>query len=243
VLPSISGLDPEQAWSLSHDLPYDIDISWSNADETGYYDIIFRRRSTKGARAVHKANYYSPADSKPLTAYANDPQHENCNSQLIVQLRRSLKERLPDYMVPSAFVFIDSLPLTSSGKIDRLALPAPLNGDRLGVDADYLEPQTEMEQTIAAIWQQVLRIERVGIRDNFFDLGGHSLLAIQIMNRINQTFLLDLPMRVIFEESTIASLALRIEESFIEKLEATANDDNKFELIDYRRQRPMLART
>jgi acyl carrier protein len=137
-------------------------------------------------------------------------------------LQRSLKEQLPDYMVPTAWVFLDELPLTPNGKVDRLALPAPSAPDRRHLAVAYEEPQTQMEATLAVMWQEVLRAEKVGIYDDFFDLGGHSLLAIQIMNRIKETFQIDLPMRAIFDDPTIAGLSSFVEETLIERLEATS---------------------
>ncbi len=96
-------------------------------------------------------------------------------------MRSRLKGRLPDYMIPGAFVLLDSLPLTPSGKVDRKALPVP---ERDGGAPGYQAPRTPLETTIADIWAEVLNLPRVGIHDNFFDLGGHSLLAMQLMDRI-----------------------------------------------------------
>src|SRR5258708_16448505 len=96
------------------------------------------------------------------------------------ELRRYLLEKLPEFMVPFAFVELKALPTTANGKVDRRALPAP-GMDRPRLEAEYVEPQTMTEQSVAAIWQQVLRLERAGIYDDFFQLGGQSILAIQII--------------------------------------------------------------
>jgi len=135
------------------------------------------------------------------------------------ELRRYLLEKLPEFMVPFAFVELKALPTTANGKVDRRALPAP-GTERPTLEADYAEPQTMTEQSVAAIWQQVLRIEKVGIYDDFFQLGGQSILAIQIIQRINHAFEIDLPMRSMFAEPTIAALSLLIEETVLEKLES-----------------------
>ena len=119
-------------------------------------------------------------------------------------LRRVLKEKLPDYMVPSAFVMLSALPLTPNGKVDRRALPAP-QGLR-EMSANYEMPQTEAEVLIAAIWQEILQVERVGINDNFFDLGGHSLLMVQTHNKLQKIFS-HLSMIEMFQYPTVHSLA------------------------------------
>jgi len=128
----------------------------------------------------------------------------------LADLRTFLKSKLPDYMVPSAFVILDSLPLNSSGKIDRLALPAPdLAQAETGVE--YVAPRTPTEEALAGVWAQVLTLPRVGVHDNFFELGGHSLLATQLVSRVRDAFQLDLPLRKVFELPTIATLAEAVE--------------------------------
>ncbi|HEY6804833.1 MAG TPA: amino acid adenylation domain-containing protein [Pyrinomonadaceae bacterium] len=121
--------------------------------------------------------------------------------------------------VPNLFVRLDALPLTTNGKIDYEALPS-LEDAKEQLPRVYTSPQTAQELSLAAIWAEVLSLEQVGIEENFFELGGHSLLAIQIIHRINQTFQIDLPMRIVFDQPTIAGLALSVEEAVIEKLEA-----------------------
>jgi amino acid adenylation domain-containing protein len=125
------------------------------------------------------------------------------------ELRSVLKSKLPDYMIPSTFVFLDALPLTSSGKIDRRALPAP-DQTRPDLKETFVPPRTPEEKTIAEIWAEILKLEEVGIHDNFFDLGGHSLTAIRLASRISNAFHIDLPLRTVFEASTVASLAVQI---------------------------------
>ena len=126
------------------------------------------------------------------------------------ELRRFLKDKLPDHMVPAVFVLLDTLPLLSNGKIDQRALPAP-DRTRPELDKIFVAPRTPTEELLAEIWAQVLDLERVGIHDNFFDLGGHSLLATQAVSRMRDAFQVDIPLRRLFEVPTVAGLAESIE--------------------------------
>src|SRR6185312_7920552 len=123
-----------------------------------------------------------------------------------IELRPFLSVRLPEHMVPTAFVFLDALPLTPNGKVDRRALPDP-EGDRTGREAAYAAPRTPAEQALAAVWEEVLRIERVGIHDNFFELGGDSILSIQIVSRSARAGLHITPKQM-FQHQTVAELAV-----------------------------------
>jgi len=120
------------------------------------------------------------------------------------QLRAHLKQSLPDHMVPAAFVRLGQLPLTINGKLDRKALPAPQVTED---DASYLAPRTPVEEVLAKIWAEVLRVERVGVNDNFFELGGHSLATVQVSLYVREIFGIKLSQRVFFDLSTIAELA------------------------------------
>jgi acyl carrier protein len=113
-------------------------------------------------------------------------------------------------MVPSAFVFLEKLPLSPNGKVDRRALPAP---ERRRVDPGraFLAPRTATEQTVAAIWAEVLHVEQIGVCDNFFEMGGHSLLAVQVVSRLGAAFEVELPLRSFFEKPTVAELAGHLE--------------------------------
>jgi len=123
-----------------------------------------------------------------------------------IQLREFLKEKLPEYMIPTAFIMLDSLPLTSNGKVDRCALKVLDTPSRL-IDKAFIAPHTPIESTLAKIWSEVLNIERVSIHDNFFDLGGNSLLAVRLLERIHKQFERDLPLSALFLNPTIESLA------------------------------------
>jgi acyl carrier protein len=137
------------------------------------------------------------------------------------ELRTYLKTRLPEYMAPSHYVFLDALPLTSSGKVNRRALPAP----ELSLtpnSGSFQEPVTPEQVQLAEIWEVVLLRKPIGITDNFFELGGHSLLATQLVSRVRQTFNVDLPLRSLFESPTIAELA-----ESLKKFERTGKADTR----------------
>jgi amino acid adenylation domain-containing protein len=143
-------------------------------------------------------------DEKRLVAYVVGT---NKSAQLAAELRSYLQERLPDYMVPSAIVTLDALPLTRNGKVDTAALPSP---DAIATEHTIVAPRNAIEQGLADIWCQVFRVEQVGVEDNFFDLGGHSLLATQVISRIRSTFHVQLPLRSLFDTPTVAGLAEQI---------------------------------
>ncbi|GMU10103.1 non-ribosomal peptide synthetase/type I polyketide synthase [Corallococcus caeni] len=124
------------------------------------------------------------------------------------ELRTFLQQRLPAYMVPAAFVHLEAIPLTSNGKRDRKALPAPEDTTR---EAAFIAPRTPTEERLAALWAGLLRAERVSVEEDFFELGGHSLLATQVVSRVRQAFDVELPVRALFEAPTVAALAARID--------------------------------
>ncbi len=128
----------------------------------------------------------------------------------ISELRNFLNEKLPAYMIPSAFVMLEKLPLTASGKVDRQALPAP-DATRPHLERVFVAPRNDLEEKLARIWAAVLGLERVGVDDNFFELGGHSLLATQLLFQLRDALQIELPLHWLFEASTIAELAEKIE--------------------------------
>lgn len=152
---------------------------------------------------------------------------ENGNSRLIAYLvgeadsstlRQQLRQRLPEYMLPAVFVLLDRMPLNPNGKLDRRALPAPSECD-ITSSTQFELPRTTLEAELAAIWADCLQLEAVGIHDNFFELGGHSLLATQVVARIRQRLHIDLPLRNLFAQPTIAEL------SAIIQLQGSAGED------------------
>ena len=168
--------------------------------ELGEIESVLRQHpSVKNAVTIVRED--TPGDQR-LAAYVI-----SSNSVVnTLELTSMLKAKLPEYMVPADIVFLETLPLTSSGKVDRKSLPAPAH-DRSRLDNKFIAPRTLYEKEIARIWGEVMSSESPGVHDNFFELGGHSLLATRVISRINCTFGIQLPLREIFESPTIAGLA------------------------------------
>jgi amino acid adenylation domain-containing protein len=145
--------------------------------------------------------------NKRLVAYLVSVQEE---APTIGELHSFLRQKLPWYMAPAAYVWLEFLPMTPNGKIDRRAMPAP-DKTQPELEAAFVAPRTPAEERLAAIYAEVLCLERVGISDHFFDLGGHSLLATQVASRVRQAFEIELPLRSLFETPTVAGLAENIE--------------------------------
>lgn len=187
-----------------------------NRIELGEIEAVLARHQAVQRAVVVTANGTGP-HNKQLVAYVVPNQLEEANQSTQAQqsrdLRHYLAKTLPDYMVPSAFVRLDSLPLTANGKINRRALPAPTAF--LPSKEGVVAPRTPVEAQLLEMWRKVLgRHEaELGIHENFFELGGHSLLATQVVSRVRNTFQIDLPVRNLFEAPTVAELAEQIEMS------------------------------
>jgi len=141
---------------------------------------------------------------------ANNSADVDLTDGVILQLRNFLSHHLPLYMVPSVFIRIDSLPRTLNGKVNRAALPRP-DYQHLEREAIYVAPRTPLEAGITDIWQSLLRVDKIGVQDNFFNIGGHSLLAAQVVNKLREVYKVDLPVLAIFKTPTISDLAEKIE--------------------------------
>jgi acyl carrier protein len=159
-----------------------------------------------GVQACVVVAHQVAANDKRLIAYVV-PKTDSVSSP---ELRQFLKTRLPDYMLPATFVFLEALPLTSNGTLDRRALPLPEGTNPSSTL--YQAPRTVIEKNLAEIWADVLRVDQVGIQDNFFELGGHSLIATQLIARVRRAFNMELSLRVLFETRTIEGMAQAIQE-------------------------------
>jgi amino acid adenylation domain-containing protein len=172
--------------------------------ELGEIESALNKHSAVG-EAVVMLSAAQPGDERLLAYVVPAPDSTPASADL----RHYLKQRLPEYMVPSAFVMLEALPLTGNGKLDRRALErmsvaGPIN------ERAFVAPRTPVEEAVAGIWAELLKLERVGVHDNFFDSGGHSLLAIQVLTQLLKTFQVDLQLRTFFEAPTVAELSERV---------------------------------
>ncbi|HZI20310.1 MAG TPA: amino acid adenylation domain-containing protein [Pyrinomonadaceae bacterium] len=161
------------------------------------------------------AHEHQPGD-KFLVAYVvPDPAEQ----PPVQDLQRFIRAHLPAYMVPAAFVMLDSFPLSANGKVDRRALPAP-DPEAVAANDSYVAPGTPLEEMLVGVWEEVLGRRKIGVFDNFFEVGGHSLLATRVVARVNARLGIDLPVRTIFEAPMIAELAVSIEEMMLEEIDS-----------------------
>ncbi|MEH2385069.1 MAG: amino acid adenylation domain-containing protein [Nostoc sp.] len=204
------GVDPEDFYGLN--LAYKVNISWSNSSIEGHYDVVFVRQDRLDKRSIIPDSTPHP---RPWQSYANNPLQAKAARKLVPQLQTYIVQKLPEYMMPSAFVVLESLPLTANGKVNRRTLKAFHDAIKPQLPENYIAPRTPVEQVLVKIFAEVLGLKRVGIYDNFFELGGHSLLATQLVSRVRDALCVELPLRSVFEASTIAQLS-KVVESFKE---------------------------
>ena len=201
-----AGVDPAALCALERTLPYRVALSWARPSDDGRFDVLFTRSDASRRPRVPEPG----GPRRPWEDYGNHPLQAKLTRQLAPKLRESLSETLPGYMVPSAFVMLESLPLTANGKVDRRALPEPdwYLTQRKGA---YVAPRSETQLRLSGIWCELLGLEQVGLSDSFFDLGGHSLLATQVVSRVRAAFGVEIGLRQLFETPTIDELAAHID--------------------------------
>jgi amino acid adenylation domain-containing protein len=206
-----SGVDPEEVWALDSSYAVQVKLSTTRSD---CFEVWFNPAAEIPSPVSQPAAIPHATVNPCWTSYANNPLRGTLGVKLAPELRKYLQERLPDYMVPAAFVMLDALPLTPNGKIDRRALPAP-DDARPELREAYVEPESSLERTIWLIWREVLQIERIGTKDNFFELGGHSLRLAVVHRKLEQALNCELSIIDLFQYPTVHSLAQHL-----------ANDDN-----------------
>jgi len=196
-----TGADPEALHGLAHRFGYGVAVTFSDIAEAGAFDAVFQRETP--AAVAWSGRPRGRAGTLPdIDTYANDPLLGRQSRQLTPELRAFMQERLPDYMLPAAYVFLARWPISPNGKVDRKALPDP-NWQRSAASR-FVAPAPGIERRIAEIWQAVLGLDRIGATENFFEIGGHSLLATQIVSRLRAAFGLEVGLRAFFENPTIA---------------------------------------
>ncbi|MGC2743259.1 MAG: alpha/beta fold hydrolase, partial [Candidatus Angelobacter sp.] len=199
----LCAIELEDIWLLEQGLPYRLEIRWSQ--EVGACDLLFRK-CVPGMDTKLDMMVRFPGDavvSDKLEAHVNDPLKPRLAKSLIPELRHWLSEKLPEYMVPGAYVLMESLPLTLTGKLDRRALPAPESMSK----NSWKPPRTSQERMLSTVFAEALGVERVSIDDNFFAMGGHSLMATRVISRIRRSLGINLPVRMLFEHPTVEELA------------------------------------
>jgi amino acid adenylation domain-containing protein len=197
--------DPEEFWELADAAGYQARVSWSASGQHDRMDVLLwhpsvERTPLPGTTVPAPA----PPDRAVWRMVSSTPQEAIFARQVVPELRQRLRERLPEYMVPAAFVVLDEFPLTSNGKLDRRALPRPV---AMPAAAGYAEPTDDVTRRLAAIWQDVLGVGTVGLHDDFFDLGGHSILAGRVTSRVRSTFGVELSFGEVFAATTLNALA------------------------------------
>ena len=197
-----AGVSPEDLYELAESCGYEVDTSWINANTDGSFAAIFYPGPQSDIA------FPAPNLAEPViwSEYATNPGRGKVIRTLVRDLQCYSRQRLPEHMVPSTLVLLDSLPLTSNGKVDRKSLPAPdseLDDSR----EQYVPPSDELEQALVEIWERALGVRPIGIRDNFFDLGGYSLLAAELFMEISDRFHRDLPLAALAKNPTISALA------------------------------------
>jgi acyl carrier protein len=196
----VTGEDPETFWEWGRSRAREVRVRWC-ADAPDCFDVeLFDARHVASGVAVTQRGE-TPVSSRPQMT---EPLLRGLKQELVPRLRETLKSRLPEYMIPAAFVVLDALPLISSGKVDRSRLPAPEGREE---SVPYLAPRTPIEEALARIWMDVLRLDRVGVHDSFFELGGHSLLATRVVAQVRESLGVDLSLRLFFEMPTVSQQA------------------------------------
>ncbi|MEH2230338.1 MAG: non-ribosomal peptide synthase/polyketide synthase [Nostoc sp.] len=201
------GINPEEFYQLGQYLGYTAHLSWWGSSQDGAFDVVLCRNQEQKVIAFWDN---STITTKPWTDYTNNPLYGKLVQKLVPQVREFIQQKLPNYMVPQAFVLLNALPLTPNGKVDRRALPAPDTATR-NLATGFVSPRTPIEAQLVQIWSEVLGTERIGINDNFFELGGHSLLATQVISRLRNIFSVELSLQNFLEYPTVANLAQIIE--------------------------------
>jgi SAM-dependent methyltransferase len=199
------GIDPDALWRLGERRGFAVEVRLADSNDAGRVDVRFTRSTDRAGRVAFAA--MRPSGVSTTSTYATDPLRGRRARTLIPRLRQHIGERLPEYMIPTAYVWLDALPLTPNGKVDRKSLRAPENEAYLR--RAWAAPVGETERALAEIWSQVLRLERVGRHDNFFELGGHSLLAMRVIERMRARGLYA-EARDLFEAPRLVDLAAAV---------------------------------
>ena len=223
-----AGIHPEDLFRQAEAASCFAHVTWSGSGADGYCDALFLSKPSDAGEGKQAPLCFPERAARmlALSDYANIPFQGQGAQRQALDLREFLRKTLPDYMVPSAIVWLDAFPLSAAGKIDRKALPAP-HQSRPELAEPYAAPRDPLEEQLADHWARLLGLDKVGIHDNFFELGGHSLLSAQVITEINRSFHIDIGLARLFERPTISGLAEVIcRASHPGGVQAHAPDDN-----------------
>ncbi|HHO58977.1 MAG TPA: methyltransferase domain-containing protein, partial [Thiotrichales bacterium] len=228
-----SAIDPEDLRKIAQETGYQLELSYNGSGANGRMDALWRRCSREDCDGAVFWPQQETVPERPWHAYGTNPLKGKLAHELIPVLKHGIEDDLPEYMLPSVFVILDAMPLNPNGKVDRKALPVP--GDvRASLGTEYTAPRSATEQALTEIWAEVLKLERVGIHDNFFDLGGHSLMATQVVSRVQERLNADMPLSEMFGYPTVAELA-----PVIDALLAADDNDNGGDIAIVNRDEPL----
>ena len=200
------GLKPADLAALADEMGLELTLACTPDDQEGRFDACFH---APGLLPLTPLSCL-PAPRKDWAAFANDTSRGRFLARLIPALRLHAANKLPAYMVPGAFVTLERLPLTPSGKLNRSALPPP-EAMRIESEHSFMPPRSDTERKLCELWAEVLGLHQVGRDDDFFALGGHSLLATQLISRVRKAFRIEIPLRVVFNHPTVHALAAEID--------------------------------
>ncbi len=204
------GIDPDALWSIAEGHGFHVRLRFSAAPRDHFFDVVL----TRPGDTICDTSQFG-ALRAPSHAFVNNPLRGAMTRRIAIRVRDAISRELPEYMVPSAFVLLDELPLLANGKLSRAALSSGSHVSRRDMAGAYAAPRTSLEHALAIIWAEVLDVPRVGIRDDFFtDLGGHSLLATRLISSIRAAFRTEVPLKQIFETPMVEGFAASLLERF-----------------------------
>lgn len=205
----LEGIDPEAFWKWGEIHGYEVRAGWGGQDRPDTFEVQVTNRRRSTDPVVRTSPQRLMEETKPITAHMNDPQLARFRQRLIPKLRAYLKERLPEHMIPAMWVILDKIPLTENGKTDRRALPdSQTRPEQAG---EYFAPCTELERALADIWAQMLRLDQISVKDDFFELGGNSLHAMKLAARIASDLGVEVSVVDVLQAPTIEQMATLME--------------------------------
>ncbi len=214
------GVEPEDLYDLATEMGWQLDLQVSARPDR--LDAYFTRGAVAPLASWPLSGEREP--KREWRAYGNDPLRAAEQWRLVPELRELAARQLPDSMLPNRYLLLDTLPLTPNGKVDRRRL-SRRDRDLDGWSAEFVAPRTAFEETIAGIWAEMLGVGTIGTRDDFFELGGHSLLAAQVVARLRVAFDIEIPLRLVFEQRTVAGFATEVERIISDRVASLSEEE------------------